>query len=229
MALNPQRIMNFELDHLFIFTEIGAPAADRLVEFGFAEGSSNIHPGQGTTNRRFFFQNAMLELLWVHDPVEAQSELIQPTRLYDRWEQRDRVCPIGLILRSNPPDGAVAFSSWPYKPPYLPEHMSFAIATNKDVLTEAILFQSPFGQRPDQFPAEKAQPLVHPIGCREITRVTIVTPVPTPPSPEFQTLLNAQIVQLQHGDAYCVGLGFDGELQGQQVDLRPELPLIMSW
>jgi hypothetical protein len=222
--------MTFELDHLFILTEIGSPAADRLIEFGFIEGSSNIHPGQGTSNRRFFFHNGMLELLWVHDLVEAQSERIQPTRLYDRWEQRDRVCPIGLILRSNHPnDGVVAFSSWPYKPPYLPEPMSFAIATNSDVLAEPILFQSPFGQRPDQFPIAKAQPLDHPIGCREITRVTIVTPVTTPPSPEFQTLLDAQIVHLQHGDAYCVELGFDGELQGQQADFRPELPLIMRW
>jgi hypothetical protein len=221
--------MDVELDHLFIFTDVGAPVADRLVELGFVEGSSNIHPGQGTSNRRCFFQNGMLELLWVHDSAEAQSELIQPTRLYDRWAQRDRVCPIGLILRSNHPDGAVAFSSWPYKPPYLPEHMSFAIATNSDLLTEPLLFQSPFGQRPDQFPAEKAQPLAHPIGCREITRVTIVSPVTNQPSPEFQTLLDAQIIELQHGDAYCIELGFDGESQSQQVDFRPELPLIMSW
>ncbi|AFY78420.1 MAG: hypothetical protein IGR93_19055 [Hydrococcus sp. C42_A2020_068] len=59
--------MTFELDHLFICTAIGAPEADRLLSFGLTEGTPNIHPGQGTANRRFFFHNVMLELLWVLD------------------------------------------------------------------------------------------------------------------------------------------------------------------
>jgi hypothetical protein len=71
--------MALELDHLFIWTDIGAYEAERLVSFGLVEGTPNMHPGQGTTNRRFFFHNAMLELLWVHDPAEARSELIRPT------------------------------------------------------------------------------------------------------------------------------------------------------
>lgn len=46
--------MVFELDHLFILTGIGAYEAEHLVSFGLVEGTSNTHPGQGTTNRRFF-------------------------------------------------------------------------------------------------------------------------------------------------------------------------------
>ncbi|MEG3898207.1 MULTISPECIES: VOC family protein [unclassified Microcoleus] len=68
--------MAFEFDHLFICTDIGAGFADRLVSLGLVEGSSRTHPGQGTANRCFFFHNAMLELLWVHDPEEAKSEPI---------------------------------------------------------------------------------------------------------------------------------------------------------
>ena len=48
-----------ELDHIFICTEKEAPQGDLLKEFGLVEGSSNIHPGQGTANRRFFFKNFM--------------------------------------------------------------------------------------------------------------------------------------------------------------------------
>lgn len=51
--------------------------------FGLTEGTSNSHPEQGTANRRFFFPNAMLELLWVHDEHEAQSPLVAPTRLWE--------------------------------------------------------------------------------------------------------------------------------------------------
>jgi hypothetical protein len=46
-----------QLDHLFICTEIGAAIAHRLVAVGLTEASSNIHQGQGTKNRRFFFHS----------------------------------------------------------------------------------------------------------------------------------------------------------------------------
>ena len=68
--------MPFELDHLFIFAVVGGPEADRLVSLGLTEGSGNVHPGQGTANRRFFFRNTMLELLWVADEREVRGEAI---------------------------------------------------------------------------------------------------------------------------------------------------------
>ncbi len=223
--------MAFELDHLFICTDIGACEADRLISFGLAEGSSNTHPGQGTTNRRFFFHNAMLELLWVHDAEEAKSEPIRLTRLWERWTNRkDSACPLGVCLRSATANGdTVAFSSWAYRPPYLPETLSIAVGTNSDVLTEPMLFQIPFGKRPDQYPAEKAQPLEHRVGLREMTRVELVSPAANNPSPEFQAVIDTNQVKLRVGAEYCVELGFDGEVQGHRVDFRPGLPLIVSW
>ena len=223
--------MAFEFDHLFICTDIGAYEADRLVSLGIVEGTQNTHPGQGTANRRFFFHNAMLELLWVHNAEEAKSELIAPTRLWERWANRENgICPFGICMRPEARDDeTVAFSNWAYRPPYLPEPLSIAVATNSDVLTEPMLFQTPFGQRPDQYPPDKAQPLKHPLGLREITRVELVSPAADNPSPELQAVIATRQVRLRVGAEYCVELGFDGEAQGHQVDFRPELPLIMSW
>ena len=237
--------MTFEFDHMFICTDIGAAVADQLVEFGLVEGGSRTHSGQGTANRCFLFHNAMLELLWVQHPAEAQSDLIRPTRLWERWQGRnsseidacDRSCPFGICVRSadrsrdaNPAGSeASAFSSWAYKPPYLPESVSIAIATNSDRLTEPMLFQTPFGQRPDRAPAEKAQPLEHRTGWQEITRVELVSPVVTEPSPELQILLDARLIQLRFGTEYCIELGFDGESQGQHLDFCPDLPLKLCW
>ncbi len=215
-----------QLDHLFICTEIGAAIAHRLVALGLTEASSNVHPGQGTANRRFFFHNVMLELLWVDNIEEAQSEAIRRTRLGDRWVDRHRVCPFGICLR--PGEEGAVFDSWAYHPPYLPE-MSIAVGNNSENLMEPMLFEIPFGKRPDQLPPHKAQPLAHPIGWREMTRLTIVSPVISAPSPEFQALLDGGFVTLEHGGEYCVELGFDRELQGQRIDLRPDLPLVMSW
>ncbi len=223
--------MEFELDHLFIFTNVGAHEADRLVSLGLVEGTSNTHHGQGTANRRFFFHNAKLELLWVHDLEEAKSELIYPTRLWERWENRnDRGCPFGICLRPAIGFGnRVAFSSWAYHPPYLPKTMSIEVGKNSDVLTEPWLFQTPFGQRPDQYPVEKLQPLDHEIGLREITRLELVSPAASNLSPELQSVVDTKQIKLRVGAEYCVELGFDGEIQGKQVDFRPWLPLVMSW
>ena len=52
-----------EVDHIYICTDYKAPVGDLLKEFGLIEGTSNIHPGQGTANRRFFFHNLVINNL----------------------------------------------------------------------------------------------------------------------------------------------------------------------
>src|SRR5262245_10672891 len=101
----------FELDHLFVWASLGGPEADRLVAFGLTEGEPNTHPGQGTACRRFFFRNAYLEIPWVHDPIEAQAEVIRPTGLWPRWSGRStNTSPFGLCLRpARPGGGGVPF------------------------------------------------------------------------------------------------------------------------
>ncbi|MGA9266227.1 MAG: hypothetical protein WBV79_07185, partial [Rhodomicrobium sp.] len=54
-------IMGYEIDHIFVLTDMDAPSAGALLRLGLTEGPPNRHPGQGTANRRFFFDNAMLE------------------------------------------------------------------------------------------------------------------------------------------------------------------------
>jgi hypothetical protein len=223
--------MAFELDHLFIMVPEGASAADRLLSLGFVQGISRVHPGQGTTNRCFFFQNAMLEFLWVHDPVEAQSEVIQRSHLWERWRDRNSgICPFGICLRPKLESaGTIAFEHWDYSPPYMPENLTIAIANNSEMLTEPMFFQTPFGKRPDQQPIEKRRPFVHPIGLQEMTRVELVSPMADYPSSEMRSVLEESEIKLRFGEEYWIELGFDGESQGEQIDFRPELPLILHW
>src|SRR6059036_1034861 len=92
--------MSIVLDHVFICTSVGAPAARKMVEFGLREGTPNRHPGQGTANRRFFFRNAMIELLWVEDAAEAQSEQARNLRLWERWSAAHDASPFGFFVRA---------------------------------------------------------------------------------------------------------------------------------
>jgi hypothetical protein len=165
--------MAVELDHLFICTSVGAPEADRLIAFGLTEGAPNTHPGQGTACRRFFFRNAYLELLWVRESAEAQSEAVRPTCLWERWMGRNgAVCPFGICFPPTPPDAdGVLFSTREYRPPYLPGSLSVGVGTNAEVLVEPGLFHLSFAQRPDSRPAAPRQPTKHTAGLCSITRV----------------------------------------------------------
>jgi hypothetical protein len=197
------------------------------------EGTPNIHPGQGTANRRFFFQNNMLELLWVHNPAEAQSEITRPMHLWQRWVDRDQgACPFGFCLRPNTqftqPNAALPFPTWAYRPAYLPDSISIAVATNAHLLTEPMLFYLPFGKRPDSY-SDQRQPLHHSARLAEITRVTLVSPYANQLSPELQSMVSSKLIEVKQGETYLMELGFDKEKQEQQADFRPTLPLTLSW
>ena len=70
-----------EVDHIFIFSNNQGNEADELVDFGLTEGGNRVHPGQGTRNRKFYFENFFLKILWVNNESEITSELSAPTRL----------------------------------------------------------------------------------------------------------------------------------------------------
>ena len=112
--------MQIELDHLFVCTSVGAPEAERLVQFGLHEGPPNQHPGQGTACRRFSFANAMIELFWVSDAREAQSESTRRTLLWERWSGRQSdASPFGICVRPvRAQDAGSPFLAWEYRPAY---------------------------------------------------------------------------------------------------------------
>jgi hypothetical protein len=220
-----------ELDHVFICTAVGAPEADELRAIGLIEGTSNVHPGQGTANRRFFFHNFYLELLWVHDEEEAKGEPVRPTHLWERWSKRmDGVCGLGFGFRPAV-EGSVAppFGTWQYRPPYLPEPLSIEIGTNSENLNEPMLFYLSFAGRPESYMPERRQPMQQQVGLSELTRVELTTPHANVVSRELRAVVAAGLVELQREDEYLVTLAFDHERSGKRVDLRPSLPLLLTW
>ena len=126
--------MQIELDHILVCTDPGAPEAEELIHFGLREGGPNTHPGQGTACRRFPFGDSMIELAWVSDAAEAQSQLTRRTQLWERWSNRaSEASPFGICLRptdktaASPANADMPFPGWAYKPSYLPEPLAFHI------------------------------------------------------------------------------------------------------
>jgi len=177
------------------------------VAFGLTEGTSNLHPGQGTANRRFFFYNAMLELMWVRDEREVRSPPIAPTRLWERW----RYCftgysPFGICLRPSVQHAVsgrpatLPFTTWECRRPYLPPELRIDVATGT-AASEPLVFATPFSGRPDALPEERRQPLVHP----------------------------KEVVEIESGNDHLAEIEFDHGSQGQSADFRPLLPLRFRW
>jgi hypothetical protein len=214
----------FEVDHLFVFTDAGAPEADRLVAFGLTEGEPNVHPGQGTANRRFFFRNVFLELLWVSDPEEARSELVRPMHFWQRWTGRrsGASSPFGVLLRpARPSVEGLPFPCWEYRPPYLPAPLAIHVA--QGVPPEGTYWAYlPFGRRPDAPDRPRRQPMEHAAGFREVTQVRFIGPrAGDPPA--------AAGVAQEAGPEHLMELTFDGGERGGRADFRPVLPIIFRW
>ncbi len=211
------------IDHVFICCDVGAPEAERLRELGLQEGAGNTHPGQGTACRRFFFENVYLELLWVAEPDETRSALVAPTRLWERWSQRDAgASPFGIVLRPSR-DGPAPFPTWPYRPPYLPDDLAIDVAVDAPLEGPAFFFLGFAGAGRGTAP----QPRAHGPGFRELSAVEIFGPA-VGASSAVRTLESLGLVRFHDGDAHRLELTFDAGRRGS-ADLRPQLPLTLRW
>jgi hypothetical protein len=224
--------MHVELDHVFVCVSVGGREALRLIEFGLSEGAPNRHPGQGTANRRFFFANAFLELVWVDDATEAQSPLVRRTGLWERWSRRETdASPFGICVRpSHAYTGSPPFAVWDYRPPYLPDPLAIWMSTSSERFDEPLLLQLDFNRRPDAYPLDRKQPLEHAAGLRAITRLRVNAPSEADTSRELHALDRAcPWFSLAAGGERLLELGFDGEAAGHSHDFRPALPLLFRW
>lgn len=212
-----------------LFCAKGAPEADALLRAGLAEGSPNTHPGQGTACRRFFFENAYLELLWVDDAEEAQREPVIRTGLWTRCSQRATgACPFSFVLRPGDDHvGPLPFETWPYRPSYLPEGMSIDIAVDTPI-REPEFFYLAFqrGRR-----STSQQPRAHVPPLTAMTNVTAAMPPPLPQSDAAKFVAAAGLITFETSEDYLVRLTFEHRREGAHAgtDFRPTLPLIISW
>jgi hypothetical protein len=206
-------VMPIVLDHVFVCTSAGAPAAERLRAFGLQEGPPNLHAGQGTACRRFFFRNGMLELLWVQD--EAEARMAASTRLWERWSSAGKAAsPFGVILR--PAAGSTAecpFASWHYRPPAMPD-LVLEVASETGI-DEPMWCFHPQGRAP-----------VNPSNAGEITGVRICCPEPREGS-VTRAMAKAGYIALRIATEHRMEVELNGGGQGKEADFRPELPLVL--
>jgi hypothetical protein len=217
--------MSLVLDHIFVCCEPEGPEADVLLSSGPVEGTRNVHPGQGTANRRFFFHGGFIELLWVHSQEEARSQLTAPTRLWDRWQARNSGgCPFGIAISPAGEEVAEApFRAWPYRPVYLPETKSILFAEGTS-LHEPELFYIAWAN-PQASSAN--QPKDHRNGLKRLIGASVGMPANTSLSEASRALQSLGLLSFHVAEQYELRLRVKGD-QPKVLDFRGTLPLVLE-
>ena len=190
-----------ELCHIFMFVEPGAPERTALEKLGLRESYRRDHPGQGTSNVCYCFDNAFLELLWVTDPLAVSAPAIARTGLAERANWRTNgATPFGIALRGG---RTALFPTWDYRPPYLPAGTSIAVAQSSSDATQPLLFMSPGTSRPDHWPDGRAGERQRAAGLREISALALVPANDQAPTADLKALEDAGILELEKAPTAC--------------------------
>jgi hypothetical protein len=215
--------MALYLDHAFVLCDVGAPEAEVLTRRGFVEGSANVHPGQGTANRRFFFANFMLELLWVAHPAETASDAVRHTGLWERWSRRTTgASRFGLIYGGVQAQGSSPlFITESYYPTYFPPQTSIEIVQGLS-LDEPALFWIPSLSADRR---KRSEPTNHQAAVRIITGVSIGVPTAGALSLSALKARDAGLLDFFDSASPVLEVHFQGEGE-DSIDCRPHLPVV---
>ncbi|WPY98348.1 VOC family protein [Christiangramia sp. OXR-203] len=214
-----------EIDHIFIFSNKKGIEADDLVEFGFTEGVSRVHPGQGTTNRKFYFENFFLEILWVISEKEIQSEVTAKTKLWERSQfQKNRHSRFGLCLVNSESTDELFQQSEVYQPDYFPKGMSIDIITNEICPKLPWTFRLPYRGKTK----EHSEPTEHPNGIQSLTKAIFEYPMENDHLDFVQYFRAVDTLQFRNTKRTHLNLEFDNNGQGKSKEFD-ELNLTINY
>ncbi len=214
-----------EIDHVFFLIEEGDRYPEWLESLGLVETYRREHPGQGTANICYCFDDIYLELLWVTDRNDIRSPPITRTGLLLRSQWRSNgSCPFGLAWREGP--GGVGFDlpCWIFKPPYLPKDMAIQVAVDSDDPRQPFMFQSPGTAAPVDWPPDRRGELQRAAGLDAVTGVTLAIPAGAPPSPALKLLADQTILDLVTGDGAAASLTLTAERRDGSGAMQIALP-----
>ncbi|RED50979.1 VOC family protein [Aestuariispira insulae] len=198
-----------ELDHIFVWVSPGAPEVRYLEKLGLVSGGGRDHPGQGTSNKNFFFGNAYLELLFVNELDKITSPAVLETRLHERAQwQSNGASPFGIAYRGrgNALDKDLPVSCWGYEAPY---GLTIPVAELSRDIQQPFLFRSPGTERPDQWDRDV------PLQKNSLTLRDIVLELPDTmqAAADLRHLAEQGLLTLKEGAAahrLIVGIGAEG-------------------
>jgi hypothetical protein len=152
-----------EIDHIFIFTKEGLET-DKLIEFGLTEGSGRKHKGIGTQNRRIFFNNFYIEILWVSNENEAKKN--QNLGIWNRYDFKNtNYSRFAICLKNTKDTDSIFKNAIKWKPDFLSNDQFVEILTNE---TMPWIFRFPLNR--NKYLSENTN---HKSGLQSLSKATL--------------------------------------------------------
>jgi hypothetical protein len=220
-----------ELDHVYVTVSDhqGAIETLRAAGLNLDEAMFAQHEGRGAGSAFAIFDNAYLEIVWPDSSVSLSDDNRAEFDHLTRAATWDVLSPFGVGLRRTPaaPDSLPFAGTREYDTHLEPGSFYFAFETSNEAEPEVFVvppymaWSALVGQLRNQNPTI----LEHRLGVTHLTDVTVHTGV-VPASVDDANLANIAFL----GSATpLLELAFDNGRQGETIDLRPSLPLTISY
>lgn len=194
-----------QIDHVFIFVS-SKEEANELIEFGVTEGSGRIHKGIGTANRRFFFENFYLEILWVENEAEAKN--MKNLGIWERANfHNSGFSRFGLCLKHTDDTDSIFKNTIQWHPMFLPENQFVDILTNDHM---PWFFRFPKNRANKQID----EPKVHPSKISQLTSATFNF-IQKSFENKLEYISNNSTIEFQQASENTLILEFDSNKQGK--------------
>lgn len=191
---------DIDIDHVFVIRRADAPLPPAILQHGLTEQYRRKHPGQGTANVCYAFDNLYLEILWIHDAAEATAPGIRRTGLLERSQWASRAsCPFGIAWRRGHDGRTLPVSSWEFRPPYLPANRPIRVAVDSDDTRQPLLFEAPGDKAPLDWPSDRRGTLQHDSDLGDVTGITLTLANGSRPSPALEKLCNCSLLTVVPG------------------------------
>jgi hypothetical protein len=213
------------IDHIFVFADAPHAVADELRAFGLTEGSCRVHSGQGTANRKFYFGNFFLEIIWVQNETEIRSPAVLPTGLWQRARPAETgASPYGLCLANTPDTDRLFAAALAYQPTYFPAGLVIDVLPHAHNPSLPWTFRLPFKGTQ----ATPTEPTDHRSGLSQLTAATFGLPHYDPADPLLQHTAHQPQLRFTAASAATLHLIFDHGRQGKTRDFTA-VPLRISY
>ena len=196
-----------ELDHIFFFADPKTDWKRFFSDLGLVPTYGRQHPGQGTANLCYCFENAFLEILWVEKIEDTRTDSIKRCRFDERsdWPSTKDINPFGIAWR-----GHVDLEVWAFKPPYLQVDRSILVAVDSDRTGQPFMFTFPDTQPPMAWPPAKQGVLQSKAGFSKIVIEEFMLADPTSASDALDRMQQSGCIEsLKHGPRHSVILRFE--------------------
>ncbi len=238
---------NLKIDHVNIWSKNPKVAKEKLEKIGFTaipDSLCQIHKGQGTTGRYFYFLNAYLELIFIHNEEEFAKNVEKNNEL-DFMERSNSpvngFSPFSIALKMDDYNKEkVPFKTIDYAQDWMGEENQILVAKNSKIKKgepslfiiypeiEYDVFESKedLSKIPEEYSIWRTF-YEHKNGAEKISKVKIFSRELDHESETIKMLKELEGFEFVEGEDYLMELYFDKQKKNEIYDMRPEIPLII--